>query len=54
MPVGFTEPSEHVIAFEATLQPLGSVETSVVRGSSASLMVTLVAVLGPGLLTVTV
>ena len=54
LPVGFTEPSEHVIAFETRLQPLGRVETSVVPGSSASLKVTLVAVLGPGLLTVTV
>ena len=54
LPVGFTEPSEHVITFEAIVQPLGSVEESVVRGSSVSVKVTLVAVLGPGLLTVTV
>src|SRR3954451_8007927 len=54
LPVGFTEPSEQVITFEAMLQPLGSVETRVVLGSSASLTVTLVAVLGPGLVTVTV
>ena len=54
LPVGFTEPSEHVITFEAMLQPLGRVDASVVRGSSVSVRVTLVAVLGPGLLTVTV
>ena len=54
LPVGFTEPSEHVITFEAMLQPLGSVEARVVPGSSASLRATLVAVLGLGLVTVTV
>jgi hypothetical protein len=57
LPVGFTEPSEQVIVIrsELAVQPLGSVDTTaLVAGSSLSVSTTFVAVVGPGLLTVTV
>jgi len=56
VPVGFTEPSEHVMSPVelAAEHPLGGVETSVVPAASWSVTTTFVAVLVPGFVTVTV
>jgi hypothetical protein len=56
VPVGFTEPSEHVMrpVELGAEHPLGGAETSVVPAASWSVTTTLVAVLGPGFVTVTV